>query len=68
MFPAKLVLGIGMAKCFLGLVLVTFGALALWEEAAMSYLGSGTIIIYNYYNYVLILTSLLSFFKVVQVI
>jgi len=47
LFPAKLALGIGMVKCFLGLVLVAFGALALWEEAAMSYLGSGTIL--NFY-------------------
>jgi len=41
LFPAKLALGIGMVKCFLGLVLVAFGTLALWEDAAMSYLGSG---------------------------
>ena len=41
LFPAKLALALGMAKCLLGFLLVAFGALALWEQAAMSYLGSG---------------------------
>jgi hypothetical protein len=40
-FPAKLAQALGMAKCLLGLLLVAFGALALWERAAMSNLGSG---------------------------
>ena len=47
LFPAKLALGIGMVKCFLGLVLVAFGTLALWEDAAMSYLGSGIVFIFS---------------------
>jgi len=41
LFPAKVALALGMAKCFLALLLLAFGALALWEQAAMSYLGSG---------------------------
>lgn len=40
-FPAKLAQALGMAKCLLGLLLAAFGALALWEHAAMSNLGSG---------------------------
>ena len=42
-FPAKLSQALGMAKCLVGLLLVAFGALALWERAAMSNLGSGKI-------------------------
>lgn len=41
LFPAKLALALGMAKTLLGVLLVAFGALALWEQASMSYLGSG---------------------------
>ena len=41
LFPARLALALGMAKTLLGILLVAFGALALWEHAAMSYLGSG---------------------------
>lgn len=41
LFPARLALGLGMAKTLLGVLLVAFGALALWEQASMSYLGSG---------------------------
>lgn len=40
-FPARLALALGMAKALLGILLVAFGALALWEEASMAYLGSG---------------------------
>ena len=41
LFPARLALALGMAKTLLGVLLVAFGALALWEQASMSYLGSG---------------------------
>lgn len=45
LFPARLALALGMAKTLLGLLLVAFGALALWEQAAMAYLGSGNLYI-----------------------
>ena len=41
LFPARLALALGMAKTLLGVLLVAFGALALWEQASMAYLGSG---------------------------
>lgn len=41
LFPARLALALGMVKTLLGVLLVAFGALALWEQASMSYLGSG---------------------------
>ena len=41
LFPAKLALALGMISTLLGVLLVAFGALALWEQAAMAYLGSG---------------------------
>lgn len=44
LFPARLALALGMAKTLLGVLLVAFGALALWEQASMAYLGSGIVI------------------------
>lgn len=41
LFPARLALALGMAKTLVGVLLVAFGALALWEHASMAYLGSG---------------------------
>jgi len=41
LFPAKLALALGMINTLLGVLLVAFGALALWEQASMAYLGSG---------------------------
>lgn len=41
LFPARLALALGMAKTLLGVLLVAFGSLALWEQASMAYLGSG---------------------------
>lgn len=48
LFPAKLALALGMAKTLLGVLLVAFGALALWEQASMSYLGSGELSSYTW--------------------
>ena len=47
LFPARLALALGMAKTLLGVLLVAFGALALWEQASMSYLGSGELSSYG---------------------
>lgn len=41
LFPARLALALGMAKTLVAILLVAFGALALWEQASMAYLGSG---------------------------
>lgn len=48
LFPARLALALGMAKTLLGVLLVAFGALALWEQASMSYLGSGELSSYSF--------------------